>query len=213
VISEKDIEKALKTAEKTLKRRPYVDRLKNPFKVVVSTLLSARTKDETTAIVSERLFSKVKTPKTLLKLTQNELEHLVYPVSFYKNKARFLFGLSRMILEDYGGKVPKTIEELIKLPGVGRKTANLVISVAFGKKGVCVDTHVHRILNRWGTVSTQSPLETEMAIRRLIPSKLWSKINRILVPYGKETCTPLSPYCASCRLNQICSKRGVEKFR
>ena len=213
MISEKEIENALKTAETTLKRRPYVDRLKNPFKVVVSTLLSARTKDETTAIASERLFSRVKTPKDILKLTQTELEQLIYPVSFYRNKARFLFGLSRMILNDFEGKVPRTINELVKLPGVGRKTANLVISVAFGKAGVCVDTHVHRILNRWGTVSTKTPLETEMAIRRLIPKKLWSKINRILVPYGKETCTPISPYCASCPLNQICPKLGVEKFR
>jgi len=213
MISELSIERVLETVEKTLKREPYVDRLKNPFKILVSTLLSARTKDETTEFVSERLFSKIKTPKDLLNLSQTELEQLIFPVSFYKNKTRFLMQLSRIIIEDYEGKVPRTIDELVKLPGVGRKTANLVISVAFGKQGVCVDTHVHRILNRWGMVSTRIPIETEMAIRKKVQRRLWSRINRILVPFGKETCTPISPFCGACPLNISCPRLGVKKFR
>ena len=213
MIGPSDLKNALKLAEKTLTYGAYVDTLRNPFRVVVATLLSARTKDETSAKASEKLFKTADTPKKVIKLTTKQIEDLIYPVSFYKNKARFISRLSHMILEDYKGKVPRSIEELVKLPGVGRKTANLVLSVAFRKAAVCVDTHVHRILNRWGTVETETPLETEMEIRRVVEKKLWSKINQVLVPFGKQTCTPISPFCSRCPLNQDCSKINVEKFR
>ena len=203
----------LDLVEKAISGPPYVSTIKDPFRVLVSTMLSARTKDETTEKVSKKLFSEIKTMKELRVIAQTELEVLLYPVGFYKTKARALKRMAGILLDDYNGEVPNTIDELVKLPGVGRKTANLVVLVAFGKPGVCVDTHVHRICNRWGLVKTNTPHKTEMAIRDKIPQHLWERINALLVPFGKEICRPVSPICSSCPLIDNCSRMDVEKHR
>jgi exodeoxyribonuclease III len=191
---------------------PVVDLIaiqtKDPFKVLVATILSARTKDETTAKSSARLFKKVSDPASLGELSEEEIQKLIYPVGFYKNKAGYLAKLPRA-LEEFSGKVPDDIDSLVKLPGVGRKTANLVRSVAFGKPAICVDTHVHRIMNIWGYVKTKTPLETEMALREKLPEKHWIEINSILVAFGQGTCKPVSPHCDRCVIGSSCPKIGV----
>lgn len=207
------LEKSLKTAKSMLKTEAYVSGLEEPYRVIVSTILSARTKDETTAAASERLFSKARDFEALSRIDELELQKLIYPVSFYRNKAKHLKSLAKIVLEEYGCEIPKTIGKLVTLPGVGRKTANLVVSIAFGKPAVCVDTHVHRILNRWGVVLTKTPFETEMAVRQAVPERLWSEINDVLVPFGKEVCKPVSPHCSTCRLEAVCPKKGVGKKR
>ena len=184
----------------------------DPFKVLVGTILSARTKDETTQKATERLFSQVNKIKDLEKLSIEQIEKLIYPVGFYKTKAKHLKQLPKS-LEKFKGEIPKTIEELIQLPGVGRKTANLVISVAFKKPAVCVDTHVHRISNRLGIVNTKSPYETEQALRKTIPKKHWNKINYLFVIFGQNTCKPISPICSKCPISKYCKKIGVKNSR
>jgi endonuclease III len=207
------LEKSLKTAKSMLRTVAYVSGLEEPYRVLVSTILSARTKDETTASASERLFAKAKSFEALSRIGEAELRKLIYPVSFYRNKAKHLKALAKIILDEHEGKIPGTIDELVTLPGVGRKTANLVVSIAFGTPGVCVDTHVHRILNRWGMTLAKSPFETEMAVRKSVPEKFWSEINDVLVPFGKEVCKPISPHCSTCRLDTVCPKAGVGKKR
>lgn len=208
------IENALKIVEDTVKDKPVpvVDLIavqtEDPFKVLVATILSARTKDETTAAASERLFKKASTIEELAKISQAQLEKLVYPVGFFRNKAGFLAKLPQA-MEQFNNVVPSTIEELIKLPGVGRKTANLVVSVAFKKPAICVDTHVHRIMNIWNYVNTETPLETEMALRDKLPEKYWITVNSILVAFGQSICRPVSPHCDQCPLEKDCPKLGV----
>ncbi len=191
---------------------PVVDLIavqtKDPFKVLVATILSARTKDDTTAKASARLFKKAPDPESLKKLTEAEIQKLIYPVGFYKNKAGYLAKLPQA-LDIFSGQVPDEIEDLVKLPGVGRKTANLVRSVAFGKPAICVDTHVHRIMNIWGYVNTKTPLETEMALRKKLPEKYWIEINSLLVAFGQGTCKPVSPHCDRCIIAADCPKIGV----
>ena len=191
---------------------PVVDLIatqtKDPFKVLVATILSARTKDETTAKASARLFKKAPDPAVLKELSEEEIRNLIYPVGFYKSKAGYLAKLPRA-LDEFSGKVPDDIDSLVKLPGVGRKTANLVRSVAFGKPAICVDTHVHRIMNIWGYVKTKTPLETEMALRKKLPEKHWMEINAILVAFGQGTCKPVSPHCDRCVITSSCPKIGV----
>jgi len=177
----------------------------DPFKILVSTILSARTKDEVTFKAYQRLFSKVKKPRDLANLSLNEVQELIYPVGFYKTKAKYLKKLAGL------KSVPDEIDELVKLPGVGRKTANLVRSVAFGKPGICVDTHVHRITNRWGYVETRTPHQTEMALREKLPAKHWHEVNFLLVLFGQNTCTPTSPWCSKCPVQ--CKRIGVTKSR
>ena len=192
---------------------PVVDLIavqtKDPFKVLVATILSARTKDETTAKASARLFRKVPDLAGLAKLSETELAKLIYPVGFYKNKAGYLAKLPAALEKYFNGKIPDDVESLIKLPGVGRKTANLVVAIAFNKPAICVDTHVHRIMNIWGYVETKTPLETEMALRRKLPEKYWIRINSILVAFGQGTCKPVRPHCDRCIIADQCPQIGV----
>lgn len=185
----------------------------DPFRILVSCLLSLRTRDATTAAASNRLFSLATTPQDLVLLPIPTIEDAIYPVGFYKTKARRLPQLCRELLQRYDGKVPGDLDELLTLPGVGRKTANLVITLGFGKPGICVDTHVHRITNRWGYVRTSSPLGTEQALRRKLPREYWTILNDLLVPYGQYRCTPLSPFCTQCRLAAWCRRVGVTRHR
>jgi exodeoxyribonuclease III len=191
---------------------PVVDLIamqtKDPFKVLVATILSARTKDETTEKASARLFKKAPDLTSLSRLSAEEIEKLIYPVGFYKSKAGYLARLPGA-LEPFSGRIPEDIDSLVTLPGVGRKTANLVVSVAFRKPAICVDTHVHRIMNIWGYVETRTPLETEMALREKLPKKYWIEINSILVAFGQGTCKPISPHCDRCVIQDQCPRIGV----
>lgn len=217
--AEKEITKIIQTLEKfTLQYRPPMSEradahYKDPFKTLVATMLSARTKDEVTEKAVERLFSKAGGWKDIEKMPLREIEKLILPVNFYRTKARHLKELTKQIGERFGGKVPKTLEELVTLLGVGRKTANIVLCVSFGKKAIGVDTHVHRIMNRLGYVKTAAPEETEMELRRKLPGKLWRKINYNLVLFGQNICTPISPFCSRCPVREFCRRVGVEKSR
>lgn len=186
---------------------------RDPFKVLVATILSARTKDETTSAVLPRLFEKVKTPSDLDTLSVTEIEALIFPVGFYHNKAKFLKELPVVLEKEFQGNIPETVEELTKLPGVGRKTANLVVAVAFQKPAICVDVHVHRIMNRLGYVKTKTPLETEMTLRKKLPVKYWTTINMLLVAFGQNICRPVSPFCSRCPVRQYCKRAGVKTSR
>lgn len=181
----------------------------DPFKVLVSTILSARTRDETTTQASRKLYQVVTTPRDLAKLSVRDIERYIYPVGFYKNKARFLKELPAALEEKFGGKVPETVDDLVKLPGVGRKTANLVVAVGFNKPAVCVDIHVHRITNRLGYVKTATPFETEMALRAKLPQKYWITFNSYLVSFGQHLCFPRNPRCDICPIYQYCNQVGV----
>ncbi len=174
-----------------------------PLDILLSTILSLRTKDETTANACKKLCKKVKTPEDILKLSTKEIEKLIYPVGFYKTKAKNVKQIAQILIEKYNGKVPDTIDELLKLPGVGRKTANLVVVKAYNKEGLCVDTHVHRISNRWGYVNTKTPEETEMALRKKLPKKYWEEYNDLLVAFGQTICRPIGPKCDICPLKNI----------
>lgn len=189
---------------------PVVDLIaaqtRDPFKVLTATILSARTKDEVTAAAVRRLFARAKTPAELARLELPELEKIIYPVGFFRNKAQYLHKLPAVLEEGFGGQVPDTMEGLLSLPGVGRKTANLVLAVAFNKAAICVDTHVHRIMNIWGYVQTSTPLQTEMALREKLPQKYWISINSILVAFGQELCRPISPHCDRCPIGELCPK-------
>ncbi len=190
---------------------------RDPFKVLVATVISARTKDEVTAKAVERLFSRVSSPEDLSSLSVDEIASLIYPAGFFRVKARNLKLLAQRLISDFGGVVPDSLDSLLSLPGVGRKTANLVLAVAFNKPAICVDTHVHRITNRWGFVSTSSPFETEMALRQKLPRRFWRKINFYLVAFGQGVCKPVSPSCGSCPLTRFCDyyssvvKKSVNK--
>lgn len=196
---------------------PIVDLIKiqtnDPEKVLIATILSARTKDQTTAAACKKLFAKINRVMDLEKLGEKEIEQLIYPVGFYKTKAKHLKQLPAMLKEKFAGTIPETVEELIHLPGVGRKTANLVVAVGFQKPGMCVDTHVHRITNRLGYVKTKNPFQTEMALRKKLPKQYWEKINSMLVAFGQHTCTPISPHCSRCPIRKYCKRVGVTTSR
>lgn len=185
----------------------------SPFEVLVSTLLSLRTKDEVTTRAVSRLFKVARTPQEILNLDEEELKRLIYPVGFYSTKARRLKQISRIIIDQYKGTVPDEIEELLKLPGVGRKTANLVLIAGYKKDGICVDTHVHRISNRTGYVKTTSPEKTEFALRERLPKKYWKSYNKILVAFGQVICKPVSPLCSICPVSHMCPRIGVKISR
>ena len=185
----------------------------NPFFVLISCLLSLRTKDETTSAAFARLKKRARTPQGMLKISQSELAQIIYPVGFYNQKAKTIHEISRVILDTYDGRVPNTVEELICLKGVGRKTANLVVTLGYHLPGICVDTHVHRICNRWNYVQTKTPDQTEFALRQKLPQEYWIEFNDWLVTYGQNLCTPLSPKCSLCRLSPFCARRGVTKSR
>ncbi|MFH0728004.1 MAG: exodeoxyribonuclease III [Pseudomonadota bacterium] len=209
-----DIAKLIAAVKKEVEtyQVPIVDLIatqtKDPFKVLVATILSARTKDETTEKASARLFKKAPDLAALARLSEEEIAGLIYPVGFYKSKAGYLAKLPAA-LQPFSGTVPDDIDSLVTLPGVGRKTANLVVSVAFGKPAICVDTHVHRIMNIWGYVETRTPLETEMTLREKLPEKYWIGINSILVAFGQGTCKPVSPHCDRCVIRDECPQIGV----
>ncbi len=186
---------------------------RTPFQILISTIISLRTKDQITAQVSERLFRIAKTPEDILKLTEEEIQKAIYPAGFYKNKAKTIKRIAQIIVEKYNGKVPDTLEELLKLPGVGRKTANLVLALSFGKPAICVDIHVHRITNRLGFVKTKSPEETEKQLMKKVPVEYWNRINDLLVAFGQTICKPVSPLCSKCPVKNYCEKVGVSKHR
>jgi exodeoxyribonuclease-3 len=184
----------------------------DPYQVLVATILSARTKDETTAAAAARLFKKAPDLRGLACLSEEEIARLIYPVGFYRNKAGYLARLPAAV-KHLGGAIPDDVDQLLQLPGVGRKTANLVVSMAFRKPAICVDTHVHRIMNIWGYVQTKTPLETEMALRRKLPQKHWLHVNSMLVAFGQGTCRPVAPHCDRCVLLQYCPQIGVTPRR
>jgi endonuclease-3 len=186
---------------------------RSPFKVLVSCIISLRTKDDVTAQASMRLFERASTPDAMQSVPVNEVADLIYPAGFYRNKSLQIVEISKRLMNEYGGVVPDEIEELLKFKGVGRKTANLVVTLGFRKPGICVDTHVHRICNRWGYVSTRTPDETETALRTILPAEYWIDINDLLVAFGQNHCHPLSPRCSVCRLEGMCAKVRVGTSR
>ncbi|HNX02103.1 MAG TPA: endonuclease III [Candidatus Cloacimonas sp.] len=194
-------------------KTPVVDliqiKTEDPFKVLVATILSARTKDETTAKAAEKLFTKVQKPEDLENIPLDELDALITPVGFHRVKAKHLKELPKVLKEKFGGIIPAEIDELLELPGVGRKTANLVRAVAFQKPAICVDVHVHRICNRWGYIKTKTPLETEMTLRQKLPLKYWLNFNSYLVAFGQNLCTPRKPKCEKCPIAEFCKRVGV----
>ncbi len=186
---------------------------KDPFRVLIYVILSARTKDEASIKAGENLFSAVRNAEALAKMKKPEVEQLIRPVGFYRQKAKNITASARMVVSKYGGKVPCERSGLMELPGVGRKSANIVLSTVFKKDVIPVDTHVHRLSNRLGFVKTKRPQETEAALMKVFPRKYWRRLNKAMVGYGQTVCVPVSPYCSICRLKRICPKKGVEKSR
>jgi len=186
---------------------------RDPFKVLISCILSLRTQDKTTGEASERLYKIASDAKKLARLPVNKIEKAIYPVGFYKVKAERIKEIANIIIKEYSSKVPDEIDELLKFKGVGRKTANLVVTLGYKKPGICVDTHVHRITNRWGYVETGTPDKTEFALRSKLPQKYWLEINGLLVSFGQGICKPISPICSQCKIERYCDKVGVEKYR
>jgi len=186
---------------------------RDPFKTLIGCILSLRTKDQTTAAASQRLFARADTPAQMLALSARALERLIYPVGFYRTKARVIRGICRDLIDKFDGRVPDEIELLMTLKGVGRKTANLVVTEAYAKPGICVDTHVHRISNRWGLVKTKTPDRTEIALREVLPRRHWIEYNGILVAFGQTICRPTSPWCSRCKIADLCPRIGVVRSR
>jgi endonuclease-3 len=186
----------------------------NAFQILIATLLSARTQDATTAAASARLFARARTPRSMARLPVQEIERLIYPVSFYRNKAEHVKACCEMLMTRFGGRVPSTLEQLVMLPGVGRKTANLVLILAFkSRRNICVDTHVHRISNRLGWVKTDTPEDTEQALYRATEQRWWANINLYLVTWGQNVCRPLHPRCGDCAIAADCPRIGVNERR
>ena len=186
---------------------------RDPFRVLISCLLSLRTKDETTGPAARRLFELASTPQAMLTLSPRDIERAIYPVGFYRTKARTILDICDALIERFGGHVVDDLDELLTLKGVGRKTANLVLTQGFAKPGICVDTHVHRISNRWGYVRTRDPHATEMALRRKLPPQYWIDYNDLLVAFGQTICQPMSPWCSRCPVVEFCPRRGVTRSR
>ena len=212
------IEKIIALRKKETKKyaMPIVSKValrNNPYRVLISCILSLRTKDETTAAASKRLFAKAKNPKQLAALPVRQIERLIYPVGFYKTKAKRIRDIARTLLDKYDSRVPDDLDELLKLKGVGRKTANIVVTIAFKKHGVAVDTHVHRISNRIGYVKTKTPEQTEFALRKKLPKKYWLIYNDLLVTWGQNICRPVSPLCSQCKIRPFCNRIGVKVSR
>jgi endonuclease-3 len=185
----------------------------DPFLVLIGCLLSLRTKDETTDKAMERLMERARTPEELLSIPTEEVERIIYPVGFYKVKSRLIKEISRTVIEKYHNAVPDTLDELLTIKGIGRKTANIVITEGFGLLGVAVDTHVHRISNRFGAVKTKTPDETEMRLREILPREYWREYNPLLVTHGRRTCNPISPWCSKCPVFNLCGRVGVARSR
>ena len=181
----------------------------SPFKVLISCILSLRTQDSTTAQASRRLFALADSPETMVRLSAKKIEQVIFPVGFYRTKAKTILEICRNLNENYRGRVPDEIDELIKFKGVGRKTANLVVTLGYNKPGICVDTHVHRISNRWGYIKTATPEKTEVALRQKLPKQYWIEYNDLLVSFGQQVCRPISPLCSQCPVAKYCSQIGV----
>jgi len=186
---------------------------KSPFHILISCVLSLRTQDATTTQASRRLFGLAETPQKMLRLSTRTIEKAIYPVGFYRTKAKAIRAICRDLVEKYSAKVPDEIDELLKLQGVGRKTANLVVTLGYRKPGICVDTHVHRISNRWGYVRTKNPKETEFALREKLPKPYWLEYNDLLVSFGQHLCRPISPRCSECPVEKYCDQVGVTLHR
>lgn len=185
----------------------------DPFRVLVATMLSAQTRDAVTDEASRRLFRVARTPRTMAALPVSRIERLIYPVSFYRNKARHVKAACRQILSRFGGRVPGRMEDLLTLPGVGRKTANLVLILSHASRdNICVDTHVHRIANRLGWVKTRTPEQTELALYEVVPRRFWPNVNLYLVTWGQNVCLPVYPKCRACVVSSQCPKIGVTKI-
>ncbi len=214
-----DIHKIIKILRKEIRHFgvPIVtevsQRRRDPFEVLVTTILSLRTKDEVTREAARRLLDKVHSPQDIIDIEEQELARLIFPVGFYKTKAKNLKNISKDLIEKFKGRVPDDLDELLKLKGVGRKTANLVITLAFGKPGICVDTHVHRVSNRLGYVATKTPEATEMALREKLPRQYWIEYNDLLVTWGQNICRPISPFCSKCAIRPYCRQVGVVTHR
>ena len=218
-ITNKNIDQVIKILRREMKDLPDPSvtlvgkRWKSPFLVLVSCILSLRTKDVTTLPASERLFKLADTPQKMLTLTVRQIEEAIYPVGFYKTKARNILGICRDIIERFSDQVPSDINRLMTMKGVGRKTANLVLTEGFRIPAMCVDTHVHRISNRFGYVHTKTPEETEMALRKKLPKKHWMDYNCLLVTWGQNICRPISPLCSQCGCEKYCQRKGVLQSR
>jgi len=214
-----DISKVIELIAEVLKTKklPIVSDLaekeSTPFQILISTLISLRTKDEITEVATHRLFALVSTPSEMLKLSEDQIINAIYPAGFYRNKSKTILHVCRELVEKYDSHVPDSIEELLTLKGVGRKTANLVVTLGYGGEGICVDTHVHRISNRLGYVRTKTPEETEYALREKLPRKYWTEYNTIMVAFGRNICRPVSPLCTQCPVSTNCQKHGVTKSR
>lgn len=186
---------------------------RDPFKVLIACVLSLRTKDRTTAEASRRLFALASDPASMVTLPLRQVQRAIYPVGFYRVKAKQIREICRRLLGEFKGRVPDSIEALLTFPGVGRKTANLVVTIGYGKPGICVDTHVHRISNRWGYLRTKTPEQTEEALRWKLPRRYWITFNDLLVPFGQNVCRPVSPYCSRCKIRTYCDRVGVVRSR
>jgi endonuclease III len=211
-----DIDQVVRILKREIRQWPvpalakYVE---TPFTVLISCILSLRTQDRTTVAASDRLFEIATTPDSILAVPVKAIERAIYPVSFYRTKARTIHAICRELLSRYGGRVPSDLDELLALPGVGRKTATIVVTLGFRKAGIAVDTHVHRISNRLGYVRTKTPDKTEMALRRKLPPRYWIVFNDLLVAYGQNLCKPISPHCSTCRIASYCRRIGVKTSR
>jgi len=211
------IDKIIRILKKEVKKfqNPSVSEValdfKTPFHVLISCILSLRTKDNTTRAASKRLFDLANRPQDMMKLSLNRIQKAIYPVGFYRVKARNIKNICRDLLKKFKGRVPAEMDLLLGLKGVGRKTANLVLTEGFGKPGICVDTHVHRISNRLGYVKTKDPFQTEMALREKLPKRYWMQYNNILVRWGQNICKPIKPLCDSCKINKLCFKIDEKK--
>jgi endonuclease-3 len=213
-----EILKTIKLIEEQVRELnvPWVteeSKAKDPYRVLISCILSLRTKDKTTAQASQRLFKVADNPGKMLRLPPTYLASLIYPVGFYRNKAKFILEISRKIIQDFKGRVPNNLQGLLGLKGVGRKTANLVLGLGYNVDSICVDTHVHRISNRLGWVKTKNPHQTEQELKAIIPKRYWIRLNTILVAFGQNICMPVSPYCSKCSVRNLCRRNKVAKSR
>ena len=214
-MKDRDIHSAIRILRREVRKwdTPIVtlmaETYESPFRVLISCILSLRTQDATTAKASHRLFAVADTPQAMLQLTAKKIERLIYPVGFYKTKAKNILEICRTLVHQYDGKVPDSIDELLQLKGVGRKTANLVVTLGYQKPGICVDTHVHRISNRWGYIATKTPEKSEFALRDKLPKKYWIEYNDLLVSFGQHLCRPISPVCSQCPIKTYCRRIGV----
>lgn len=209
-----DIDKIVENLEKSKQKRSdfvnLMETFQDPYLVLISCILSLRTNDRTTYPATLRMLKLAKTPQKMMKISEEDLINAIYPVGFYKNKAKQIIELSRVIVEELNGNIPDEIEELIKFNGVGRKTANLVLAKGFGKPAICVDVHVHRIFNRLGYVKTKTPEETEFALREKLPVKYWLDINTLMVTHGQNVCKPTKPNCEKCPIREFCKLGSID---